>query len=157
MIAHFISLNCAKCGGSLEVYDDMERFACGYCGAELLVERRGGTVALQVGTSKASPDLDLLRLKEDARALLTRRELILKRMDQQRWGYVIGVVLLLVGIFVVRSGKFATGLSAMMAGILTISFTRRNGKVMLASIRELDVKIDMLNGRIEDRGKLANV
>jgi ribosomal protein S27E len=61
---HFINLNCANCGAKLEVYDDMERFACGYCGTELIAQRRGGTVALravteaikkvQIGTDKTA-------------------------------------------------------------------------------------------------------
>ena len=40
----FIKLS-SNCGAKLDVYDDMERFACGYCGTEIFVERRGGTVA----------------------------------------------------------------------------------------------------------------
>jgi len=66
------------------------------------------------------------------------------------WGYGIGVALLLVGFFVVRSDGFVMGLSALMAGILTIS------KTVLADVREFDVKIDVLNGRIEDREKLLD-
>src|ERR1039457_5902622 len=50
MSDHFINLTCANCGGKLEVYDDMERFACGYCGSEMLVQRRGGTVILKAIT-----------------------------------------------------------------------------------------------------------
>jgi predicted RNA-binding Zn-ribbon protein involved in translation (DUF1610 family) len=40
MSHHFINLNCAHCGGKLEVFDDMERFVCGYCGSEMIVQRR---------------------------------------------------------------------------------------------------------------------
>ena len=47
MIAHFISLNCTSCGGALEVYDDMERFACGYCGTNTAVQRKDGTTVLK--------------------------------------------------------------------------------------------------------------
>ena len=48
MTPHFINLNCTNCGAKpLDVHDDddMERFACGYCGTEIIVQRRGGTVA----------------------------------------------------------------------------------------------------------------
>lgn len=34
-------LNCASCGANLDVYDDMQRFACGFCGIEMVVQRRG--------------------------------------------------------------------------------------------------------------------
>ena len=164
MIAHFISLNCASCGGALEVYDDMERFACGYCGTEIAVQRRGGTAVLKAVRApsiqehiRAAEPGDLVRLKEEAQSLSKRREVMLNdKVERQKWGYVIGVALLLVGFFVVRSGGFVMGLSVLMAGILTISFIRRIGKAMLIDVRELDVKIDVLNGRIEDREKLLD-
>jgi predicted RNA-binding Zn-ribbon protein involved in translation (DUF1610 family) len=67
MSDRFINLNCAHCGAKLDVYDDMERFACGYCGTEMIVQRRGGTVALkavteaiqkvQIGTDKTAAEL----------------------------------------------------------------------------------------------------
>jgi DNA-directed RNA polymerase subunit RPC12/RpoP len=79
MPEHFIHLNCANCGAKLEVYDDMERFACGYCGTELLVQRRGRTVALnavtevikkiQIGTDKTAAELALVRLNQESAKL----------------------------------------------------------------------------------------
>jgi len=125
MTAHFISLNCASCGGILEVYDDMERFACGYCGTDIAVQRQDGTTML-IGANKAAD----LRLKEEAQSLSKRREVMLNdKIERQTWGYLIGAVLLLVGFFVVRSYGFVMGLSVLMAGILTIS------KAILADVR----------------------
>jgi hypothetical protein len=82
MSEHFINLGCANCGAKLDVYDDMERFACGYCGTEMAVQRRGGTVALkavtdaikqvQVGTDKTAAELALARLRQDLAALEAR-------------------------------------------------------------------------------------
>jgi DNA-directed RNA polymerase subunit RPC12/RpoP len=79
MSEHFINLTCANCGGKLEVYDDMERFACGYCGSEMLVQRRGGTVALkavteaihqvQIGTDKTAAELAIVRLNNEREKL----------------------------------------------------------------------------------------
>src|ERR1700734_3064652 len=79
MDEHFINLNCANCGAKLDVYDDMERFSCGYCGTELIVQRRGGTVALknvteaikrvQVGTDKTAAELALVRLDQESARL----------------------------------------------------------------------------------------
>lgn len=42
----YISMKCANCGGSLDVYSDMQRLVCGFCGSEMLVKRRGGTISL---------------------------------------------------------------------------------------------------------------
>jgi predicted RNA-binding Zn-ribbon protein involved in translation (DUF1610 family) len=163
MIAHFISLNCLSCGGTLEIYDDMERFACGYCGTEMAVQRRGGTAVLKAATAASLEDhnrvdkaADLARLKEEGQGLSKRREVMLNdKIERQKWGYLLAVALFLVGFFLVRFGGFVIGLSALMAGILTINFIRRMGKTMLADVRELDVKISVLNGRIEDREKLS--
>ena len=79
MSEHFINLNCANCGAKLDVYEDMERFACGYCGTELIVQRRGGTVALkavtdaikkvQIGTDKTAAELALARLNQESTTL----------------------------------------------------------------------------------------
>lgn len=164
MTAHFISLNCASCGVTLEVYDDMERFACGYCGMEIVVQRRGGTAVLKAVSAVSTGELhhtndsaDLVRLREEFQNLSKRREVMLHdKIERQKWGYLIGAGLLLVGFLVARFGGFVIGLSALMAGILTISFIRRIGKAMLTDVRELDVKIDVLNGRIEDREKLLD-
>src|SRR6266581_1910663 len=84
MPENFITLKCESCGGKLEVYDDIERFACGYCGTEMVVQRRGGTVALklvqeaikkvQIGTDKTAAELALVRLTNDLNPLKTKAQ-----------------------------------------------------------------------------------
>jgi ribosomal protein S27E len=83
MSERFVSLKCQSCGGQLNVYDDMRRFACGYCGTEMVVQRRGGTVALksateaikqvQVGTDKTAAELALVRLNAELSKLTSRQ------------------------------------------------------------------------------------
>src|SRR5258708_40151783 len=75
----FITLKCESCGGKLEIHPDMERFACGYCGTEMVVQGRGGTVALrlgeaaikrvQIGTDKTAAEFALLRLNDEVKVL----------------------------------------------------------------------------------------
>jgi predicted RNA-binding Zn-ribbon protein involved in translation (DUF1610 family) len=70
-----VKLNCANCGGVLEIRGDMDQFACGYCGSAQIVERRGGTVALrlvvdavarvQAGTDRTAAELALVRLEKE--------------------------------------------------------------------------------------------
>ena len=70
-----LTLKCLNCGAALQITPDMNRFACGYCGMEQLIERAGGTVALkavsdaiarvQVGTDKTAAELAFRRLKEE--------------------------------------------------------------------------------------------
>ncbi len=71
----FISLKCQNCGANLQIYDDMIGFACGYCGTEMLAERRGGTISVkrvsqaiqkvQIGTDKTAAELALIRLSSE--------------------------------------------------------------------------------------------
>jgi DNA-directed RNA polymerase subunit RPC12/RpoP len=67
-----IALKCPNCGGRLEISSQMSNFACAYCGASVMVQRRGGTVSLslseaiervQAGTDKTAAELALRRLK----------------------------------------------------------------------------------------------
>jgi hypothetical protein len=70
-----ISMYCTNCGAPLSIADDMERFACGYRGTQLVVERRGGTVALKriesaiqqvrIGTGKTAAELAVVRLTKE--------------------------------------------------------------------------------------------
>jgi predicted RNA-binding Zn-ribbon protein involved in translation (DUF1610 family) len=83
---HFqtLTLSCVNCGGKLQVSLDMTRFACGYCGTEQIVKRKGGTVALkglteainrvQAGTDKTAAELALNRLSADLQAVNMARK-----------------------------------------------------------------------------------
>jgi len=72
-----VSLSCPNCAGSLSVGPTQDVFACGFCGANIQVERSGGTVSLaritdamarlQRGTDKTAAELALPRLKEELR------------------------------------------------------------------------------------------
>jgi DNA-directed RNA polymerase subunit RPC12/RpoP len=81
-------LKCANCGGSLEIRSDTESFACGYCGASQIVERKGGVVSLRKieaalaavssSTNKTASELALVRLKGEIAAMRAEHE---KRME----------------------------------------------------------------------------
>lgn len=74
-MSDYISLSCPSCGGSLEISDDIERFACAYCGKEHLVKRGGGIVSLapvlesikevQTGVDKTASELAITRLDKE--------------------------------------------------------------------------------------------
>jgi len=160
---HFIKLKCENCGSGLDVYDDMDRFACGYCGTEMAVQRRGGTIVLQpitdavrkapeVNADNPSRELTLIHLKEEAKTLSDRSQAMLSdRAEQKKRGFIIGASLLLVGFVVVRTGfSFIGGLAILLAGIFTISYVRRHDKTVMQNVRELQNKLDVLNGRIQD-------
>lgn len=70
-----IKLNCQNCGSSLNISQDMENFACGYCRTAQIVERKGGVVQLrkvtdaigkvQRGTDKTAAELALTGLPQE--------------------------------------------------------------------------------------------
>ena len=115
MTDHFIKLSCSNCGGGLDVYDDMDRFACGFCGAKMVVQRRGGAVVLalaeaihkvQIGTDETAAELALLRLTEEKQKLVKRREAQLdEKFRRTKWGFGIGGALLLIGLVASKTVK----------------------------------------------------
>ena len=137
--SHFVTLNCANCGARLDVYDDMERFACGYCGTEILVQRRGGAVTLkavteaikkvQVGTDKTAAELATVRLRDELvyltqleHAILSER--IVVRRTFNGCGLAIGGVfaaLFLVGF--TSAIAIWDSSAALLPGVLGASFT----------------------------------
>ncbi len=82
----FISLRCSGCGAKLDVYDDMDRFTCRYCETEMVVQRRGGTVALKtvtdairevrMGTDKTAAELAITRYEKDLGELYAQAEVL---------------------------------------------------------------------------------
>lgn len=75
MPVKFVPLSCQNCGGKLEVYEDMTRFACAHCGSEMIAEHRGSTIILksvqdaiqkvQAGTDKTAAEVAIVRLRQE--------------------------------------------------------------------------------------------
>ncbi len=78
-VADFVTLTCPSCGGKLQITNDLDRFACGFCGTEHIVKRTGGVVALspvveglrqvRVGVDKTASELAIARLKQEIAGL----------------------------------------------------------------------------------------
>jgi ribosomal protein S27AE len=83
-MAALINLNCPNCGGKLQISNDVDRFSCGYCGNEFIVERSGGIITLQpvieglkevkTGVDKTASELAIIRLKGEINALYQQRQ-----------------------------------------------------------------------------------
>jgi hypothetical protein len=108
------------------VYDDVERFACGYCGSAMIVQRRGGIIALKAvteaiqkvhaGTDKTAAELALFRLRQDRGETMAQFSAI-KPSVAIPWGCAIPVALALVA-FGVWIGTARSGLIGMMIIII---------------------------------------
>jgi ribosomal protein S27E len=138
MSEHFIDLNCTNCGGKLEVYDDMERFACGYCGSQMLVQRRGGTVALkavieaihkvQIGTDKTAAELAIARLYKELEKLKTDHAKF-EAAPSTSGAFGILVVLLVVSVIFALAGPRTIGIvSALVLGPVIVFVRSEDAK-----------------------------
>ncbi|MGI6740313.1 MAG: hypothetical protein ACOX7C_02335 [Brevefilum sp.] len=83
----YVTLTCPRCGGKLEITNDIERFACGYCGQEHIVRRGGGIVSLtpiasdvrgiKIGVDKTAAELALVRLAEEKAKQIQERSKVI--------------------------------------------------------------------------------
>lgn len=110
----FITLKCPSCAGNLDIAEDMDSFACGFCGTKQVVQRRGGTVSLkpigeaiarvQVGTDRTAAELAIRRLREDLAALEQEWEDYEDRAieyERHTQGYGLIAFFLTVGFFAI--------------------------------------------------------
>jgi hypothetical protein len=97
----------------LEITPDMDTFACGYCGTQQTVQRRGGTVSLkqigeaiarvQVGTDRTAAELTIQRLQHDLAAIAEQEKLI---TDSGPGGcFVVAFIGFLFGSGLVADGR----------------------------------------------------
>jgi len=80
----FITLTCPSCGGKLKISEDIDRFACAYCGAEHIVKRGGGIISLipildevkgvRKATDSTAAELAIVRLEKEIERLTEEKE-----------------------------------------------------------------------------------
>ncbi len=74
-MSDFVSLTCPSCGGKLEITEDIERFACAYCGIDHMVKRGGGIVTLLA----VDDNIEQIRIASDR----TASELAFQRLSAE--------------------------------------------------------------------------
>jgi ribosomal protein S27E len=181
MSDHFINLNCANCGAKLEVYDDMERFACGHCGTQMIAQRRGGTVTLkavteaiqkvQIGTDKTAAELALIRLGKEwawlyedlKRLTLLADDIRTKSSNRKGISAVFGLVAALMGASLLIVGLLAAYGEATFFGLLilggTLTWTYKSLTRSIANelapiekqMQERQTQIDKVMGQIAEQ------
>ena len=107
-----ISLKCPNCGAGISVTPELDVFACGYCGAQQMVQRGSGTVSLkllgeaiarvQYGTDRTAAELAIRRLREELASVEFERSKIETGISG---GYVaIGVNVIAAAVSLVIAG-----------------------------------------------------
>lgn len=107
-MSNFVTLSCPSCGGKLQVTNDLERFACGYCGSEHIVRRSGGTVSLEPvlekldqlksGVDRTASELAIQRLRNDINALRSVRASIGAELSDRFTPLTVVILLSLGGL-----------------------------------------------------------
>lgn len=99
-----VSLKCPACSGKLDIGPSIETFACGYCGANVRVERGGNIIALnlltdamvgvQRGTDRTAAELAIRRLGQEAAVLQVEASNHLAEHDriETKWAREIAAI-----------------------------------------------------------------
>jgi hypothetical protein len=164
MTENFIPLKCQNCGAGLEIYDDMTRFACSYCKTEMVVERRGGTVALkaveaaiqkvQVGTDKTAAELAITRYEGELKELRTKEGKLKTHTSSNSFlGFGCGALMLMVGLGALSVSEGA-GIAFFASGFLFIGigFFSRPSR----SLGQIQSRIYTLESQIADKKAIAD-
>ena len=150
-----ISLTCPSCGGKLQISNDIDRFACSYCGNEQIVRRSGGIVSLKpviealdgvkVGVDRTASELAIMRLE---------REIL--ELERQRRGMLAKP--LIGGSFILWSGTFILlGLVTILFGFMFLFFQKDLTGLCLGSfLFGIGVVIVLLKYLIIRQEKLDN-
>jgi hypothetical protein len=156
-MADFVTLSCPSCGGKLQITNDLDRFACGYCGTEQVVRRGGGVVSLapivevlkqvQSGVDRAASELAIKRLKEEVAELTQERQVLGPGAENLvLFGIIVlGIVGLIVGVLSGVWGlALVSALLAVGAGYSLVRIQRSNAEHRRAIDRQLGQKLEEL-------------
>jgi DNA-directed RNA polymerase subunit RPC12/RpoP len=171
MAIEFIVLECKGCGAALEIYDDMDSFACRYCGTRMVVQRRGGTVGLksiqeaigrvQAGTDKAAAELALVRHKRELDEVLAERERVRRAYEDPKfrdtgYGIMAVVIALILGILAAVFSSGVTGVIALAIGIAGGLLVYSSNNPVRPEIEKLTAEANKLESLIREKKTIAD-
>jgi predicted RNA-binding Zn-ribbon protein involved in translation (DUF1610 family) len=168
MSERFISLKCQSCGAKLDVYEDQDHFACGHCGTEIMVQRRGGTVALkavteaikevQVGTDRTAAELALARLDKELSQLRAEYTQAQKGLSDQPWSVAVLVLVLWVVLRPGSGGSPGFTIGAILLAAVAMGFAlrrdSRNKQKRKRLLAEISSKIKAVEQEMDRNRKL---
>jgi predicted RNA-binding Zn-ribbon protein involved in translation (DUF1610 family) len=137
-MVEFVTLTCPSCGGTLDVTDDLDRFACAHCGTEHVVHRGGTTVSLspvlqglsrlQAGVDRTASELAIQRLGTEIATLDREKARLRDDLEQSGSAGWVGWILVLlggaavcIGIFGLSSDQWGSAVICDLIGLLLIA------------------------------------
>lgn len=128
-----VTLTCPTCGGKLQIANNIDRFACGYCGNEHIVQRSGGVISLEpvldglkvikTGVDKTVSELAIQRLNAEIANLMTQKASIPTKTSGCIVFLMLFSVLLLIILLVVSSKGVEGSGASIFFGLLIVFFT----------------------------------
>ncbi|HMS42509.1 MAG TPA: hypothetical protein PKE69_19925 [Pyrinomonadaceae bacterium] len=127
----FVKLKCLNCGANLNISDKIFDFACQYCGANQIVNRVGGIVALELlsgkidrvqnSVDKTAIELKIVRYKNDLEELEEKHN----KLNESAVGMksminpiAITIMVCVFIPFLIVSANVGSGIPLVLAGII---------------------------------------
>ena len=119
-MSEYITLTCPSCGGKLKITDDIERFACTYCGTEMLVRRGEGIISLKPvidevkGVRRAADhtaaELAIVRIQKEIDFL--NEQLRLRNTSKENIAIFLGMLGVFISYLIRDNGGFGYGVAS---------------------------------------------
>jgi hypothetical protein len=132
-MANIINLTCPKCGGKLQITNDIDHFSCGYCGNELIIQRSGGAITVapiveglkevKVGVDKTASELAIKRLEGEIAYLFAQRANVATHSSCVILIGVIGFFFLFSSILAFLFGLSDGGVASLLVALLVLAPT----------------------------------
>jgi hypothetical protein len=131
-MADYVTLSCPSCGGRLEISAEIDRFACGHCGNEHIVNRSGGIVSISPiveeikkvssGVDATAAELAIIRIEKEIKELEGKKIIEGKMINYQDFFYGIGLLTLIIYITILLSTRFDFGTFIIFLLVIFIFF-----------------------------------
>jgi hypothetical protein len=105
----FITLSCPSCGAKLKITNDIDRFACSFCGNEHIVKRDGGVIVLKPimdrldkidsSTDRTASELAINRLKEEIKELEKTYQDSINKKNKIETNLIVAIIAFFLGLF----------------------------------------------------------
>jgi outer membrane murein-binding lipoprotein Lpp len=166
-MAKFVTLSCPTCGGKLEITEDIDRFACGNCGNEHIVIRRGGIVSIAPvieelqkiggGTDRTASELAIKRLTNEIHQL--RSEIRDAKSREPSgcasitwWTFIVsGIVIGFLGIISIIVGQEGIGLGALIFGLFLLVAGLMGRNQLPDQIKEINSIVESLEKQVAEK------
>jgi len=169
-----LRMGCPSCGANLEIGRSLNRFACGHCGNEFLVNRGGGVIALEPvvehliqvkqGVDRTAAELAITRLKGELNSIDQQYRNIQSRcVSPLPWkGMLIAVFVALFfltfGLEIIqKSGAIDSGFLylgvAIVIGVVLVMMIRNHGRTALRIENQKKTELPPLQALYQQKTK----